>query len=252
MSVAKEVLDFIEEADKRGWLDRLKQSFRKKHCVLILGSSGVGKTNFLASLKDNMAEAVEALNRTEFVQRNRISLSNEPFIFVDTPGQELHQSRRIQAIREDMGHGIDGIINVTCFGYHEGASGKKNVFEEDGSVRQDFLEQNRSNEIRLMNEWSDLLGDPKTAGWLITLVTKADLWWDHEDEVLNYYRTGNYFEALGPAQSLHPVVLPYCSVFHKFYKTGSLSGRLDDADRSHLQAALIRQLLAAVNEKHHG
>lgn len=126
------------------------------------------------------------------------------------------------------------------------------MFEDDGSVRPEFLEQNRLSEIRLIEEWNYLLGDPETAGWLITLVSKADLWWDREEEVLSYYRTGEYFDALGAAKSLHPVILPYCSVFHKFYKTGSLSGRLDDADRLRLRAALIRHLIAAVNEKHHG
>jgi len=40
--------------------------------------------------------------------------------------------------------------------------------------------------------------------------------------------------------------MEYCSVFHKFYGEGPLSGLFDEQDRVDLRAHLLRELLAAV------
>ena len=49
-----------------------------------------------------------------------------------------------------------------------------------------------------LSEWVGLLGDRETAGWLITVVTKSDLWWEQRATVREYYESGAYHEALGP------------------------------------------------------
>ncbi len=79
-------------------------------------------------------------------------------------------------------------------------------------------------------------------------MTKADLWWGRHDKVLTHYRSGDYFEALGDARTLHPIVLPNSSVLHKFYGVGSLAGSLDEADRLHMRSHLMHTVLAAVGK----
>ncbi len=106
-------------AEKQGWVDRLLAMFKKKHRILVRGSTGTGKTNLLASLTQAMPEAIAAMNRTEFATRHRINLSGTPFVFVDTPGQVGHGSRRLGAIREEMANGLSGVINVVAYGYHD-------------------------------------------------------------------------------------------------------------------------------------
>jgi energy-coupling factor transporter ATP-binding protein EcfA2 len=249
LKTAKAAIDLIILAEKQGWLDRLTTALRKKHKVLILGSTGVGKTNFLESLTDLVPKAIEQMNRTEFAEKHSIKIAKQPFIFVDTPGQIEHQSRRIAAIRDAMRGDIAGVINVVSYGYHEWRIGQKSVFDASSAVREEFLKQHREKELESLREWTTLLGGRETVGWLITVVTKADLWWHRQDEVFDYYRSGAYYAALGEAQSLRPVVLEYCSVFHKFYGTGLLSGTFDEADRVRARAHLLRQLLAAVGAK---
>lgn len=248
LAEAKVAIEAFDLARKRGWFDKLIAACRKKHKILLLGSTGRGKTNLLKSLTEVVPQAIHHLNRTEFGQKHHIQISDQPFIFVDTPGQVHHAPRRLEAIRETMAQGISGIINVVSYGYHEYRRGIKEVFNDDGTVRESYLQGHRQVEIDAVKEWSALLGDRTTAGWLITVVTKADLWWDRKDEVMDHYLVGEYFHGLGDAQNLNPAVIHYCSVFHRFYGVGQLSGMFDESDRTMVRGHLLRTLLEAIGK----
>ena len=244
---AEAAIELVKLAHKQGWLDKLKAAFRKKHRVLVLGATGTGKTNFLESLSELVPQAIHNMNRTEFAEKHAIRIVKEPFIFVDTPGDLPLKDRRISAIRDAMKTDLAGVINVVSYGYHEYRIGKRGPIK-DGSINEEFLEKHREEEIKALNEWTMLLGGRETADWLITVVTKADLWWDRHDEVMAHYRSGPYAEALGEAKSLRPNVLEYCSVFHKFYGEGAMSGVFDEEDRIRTRANLLRVLLTAISE----
>ena len=204
---AAAAVELINTARKQGWLDKLVMAVKKKHRVIVLGSTGVGKTNFLSSLTAVLPEAIDVMNRTQIAQKHRIQIKKEPFIFTDTPGQILHRSRRSEAAREAISRGTTGIINVVSYGYHEYRISPKDAFDQNDNVNEDFLRKHRNIEIEALQEWMPILGARDVADWLITVVTKADLWWDRRDEVLEYYRSGAYYDALGGAKSLNPVVL---------------------------------------------
>jgi energy-coupling factor transporter ATP-binding protein EcfA2 len=233
-------------AHKQRWHECLVDLFRRKHRVLVLGTSGVGKTNFLNSLNELLPAAIDHLNRTQFPKDYPYRIDGHPFVFVDTPGQAGHQPARIQELQNALKEGIDGIINVVAYGYHEGPSGTKDVFEENGAVKETYLMERRAAEIGSLAEWTALLGSREVTKWLITLVSKADLWWDQRSMVVDHYREGSYFAALGPATSLNHAVLEYSSVRHRFYGKGLLSGTFDDAERLRLREHLLRQLLSAI------
>jgi energy-coupling factor transporter ATP-binding protein EcfA2 len=249
---AAAALELINTARKQGWLDTLVTAVRKKHKVMLLGSTGAGKTNFLNSLTDLVPKAVEIMNRTEIAKKHRLKIQKKPFVFIDTPGQKLHESRRLKAIREAMAGGISGIVNVVSYGYHEYRTGSKFAFDNDGSVSEEFLQEHRAAEINAVQEWIPILGGQDAADWLITVVTKADLWWSRRDEVMQYYQAGPYYDALGPAKSLHPVVLEYSSVFQKYFGKAPMSGDFEDADRIRAKAHLIQELLAAIGKVSNG
>jgi energy-coupling factor transporter ATP-binding protein EcfA2 len=242
--IAKELVGLFELAAKEGWLDRLKATFRKKHRVLVLGCSGVGKTELLESLTTVTPEVISHLNRTQFAERHRIRIAKEPFVFIDTPGQ--YESRRLSAIREEISKGLAGIINVVAYGYHETKVGHDEAFLSKSKVSADYLSSRRLLELADLRAWVPLVGAREIANWLITVVTKADLWWDRHNEVLNYYTEGPYLEALDTAKSLNPVIIEHSSVFHKFYGEGPMSGTFDESDRTRARAHLLKTLLAAV------
>lgn len=245
---ASTAVSLSKQAKELGLLDKLINVFKKKHKILVLGATGVGKSQLMKSLANELSQAISNMNRTEFKDDFYLKISKNIFVFVDTPGQEHHKSRRMEAIREVMKTGVEGIINVVAYGYHESRVGKNEVFEENGKIKEDFLKRRRKVEINLLNEWTELLGDKETSKWLITLVNKADLWWHNKDEILSYYESGQYFKSLGSAKVLSPSVVSYCAIFHKFYGESPISGFFDDKDRTNAKENLLAQLISAIGK----
>lgn len=151
-----------------------------------------------------------------------------------------------------MEGGVEGIINVVSYGYNEASSVMLPAIGASAKIPKSFLKQQRELEIAMLDEWKGLLGDGESARWLVTVATKADLWWKQQEKVMNYYAGGRYQQALGEAQLLKPVVLEYCSVFQKFYGQVSMSGDFQDSDRIRVKAQMIRTLLAAIGKEHNG
>src|SRR5882672_3494873 len=155
---------------------------------------------------------------------------------------------RTDAIREAMAAkgGIEGVINVVSYGYHEYQVTRDKAVDPHGKADPDFLVQHRRIEIDQLDEWTPLIGSPITTRWLITLVTKADLWWEERDLFREYYINGPYFTALRGAQALKPKVVMYSSVFSKFYGEAPHSGYFDEKDRLELKLQFVQALLAAL------
>ncbi len=124
LATANTVIKVFEKAHKEGWLEKLVNVFRHKHRVLVLGSTGAGKTNFLKSLVELVPTAIEQMNRTEFAKEHSFSILKQPFIFVDTPGQKVHETRRKRAIREAM-------------------AAKSAAIAADGLPKESFLKEHR-------------------------------------------------------------------------------------------------------------
>lgn len=167
--IAKEVAEFFKLAAEQGWLDRLRTLFKKKHRILVLGCTGVGKSELLKSLTTLTPEVIHHLNRTEFAERHRIKVRNEPFVFVDTPGQ--YRARRSKAIREEITRDITGILNVVCYGYHENKVDRQRAFTSQGEIDGGFLATKREAELEDVNGWTPILGAPEIADWLVTVIT---------------------------------------------------------------------------------
>lgn len=242
---AKAINRILETAEKHGLIDKIKELFARKRTVLLLGTSGVGKTSLLDSLNGLVPDAIHHLTRTEIAKKHRMKFDGANIVFLDTPGQEHHGSRRMEAIRQSMRQDHLGVINVTSFGYHEHSTGLQEAFNDDGSVSQDYLAKHRTVEIAGLNEWIELLGDPNTTRWFMTVVTKADLWWDERTKAIDYYRNGEYSEHLGSMKQLHPVVIDFCSVTHKFYGRSPVCGTFDDDARNMLRLNFVKTLVEA-------
>ncbi|MCF8070683.1 MAG: 50S ribosome-binding GTPase [Deltaproteobacteria bacterium] len=242
---AKVAEKLIKIAIKQGWFDKLVTVFQKKHKILLLGSTGVGKTNLVQSLTEITPKAIHHMNRTEFIKKQHIKIAKKPFVLIDTPGQAEHKYYRKEGMLDVMKEKISGIINVVSYGYHEYRIGVDKVYRKDGSFRANFLKRHRENEIEAIKKWTPLLGTPELIKWIITVVTKADLWWDYRESILQFYEQGKYYDNLGEAKSIHHVV-EYCSVIHKFYGKGRVSGLFDDSDRIRLQVNLLRTLTESI------
>jgi GTPase Era involved in 16S rRNA processing len=241
-STVKIGYNILKFAEQKGYLNKFKDLFRKKHRVLLLGSTGTGKTQFLNSFGNIFADALSHLARTEFSYIKRVDVSGNLFEFIDTPGQELHKSRRMSTIRKAISGRFSGVIDLVSYGYHEYGADIKNVIKGN-SVKKKYLDSHLEREINQINEWAPLLNDE----WIITVITKADIWWDNKQNVLDYYKNGLYSKALQAAYNPKAyTVVPYSSLTYKFYNVVPCSGNFSDAERKLLRNSLFQKLTEAI------
>ncbi len=225
-------------------LDRLARQLSRRKRVLVLGASGAGKSQFIESIRNPLALPIGPLSRTAVVKRHTIPIEKRFFHLIDTPGQRGDQPRRAAAFRQTVTQPPEGIINVVCFGYHEAAEagGAKAVPETgNGVARTDYLKARQQVEIELLSEWVPII-DSADIKWLITLVTKADLWWPDENNKINmFYKKGPYSSKLDAFREKN-LVLPYCSTVQPFYQNRT-SGRFGDDARVRLRENLLKTLV---------
>lgn len=234
-----------DAAEKHGWIERLKNLFSKPQKVLVLGCSGVGKTSIINSLNEDFPKTIDFLTRTQTAQKHKLNLKGDNFEFVDTPGQELHDSRRIKAIREALRSEHLGVINVVSYGYHEHASGADDAFLDEGTVADNYLEKHRALEESYLNEWIQLLGNPVTTAWILTVINKADIWWESRHEVVDHYGAdgSNYLQKLRGTSNVDHAVLEYSSVIHRFYGRALVAPTFDQDLQQRLRIRLVESLV---------
>ncbi len=239
----------VDQARRQRRLDKVLELLGQSHRVMILGCTGVGKTNFCQALRSIVVEAIDAANRTEFPVHERLRINEHLFSLIDVPGQDRHEALRKQAMLSAMRQPRLGVINVVCYGYHEFGEGREAAIDEQGRLRGGFLEMQRQHELESSYEWLQILGDRTTLSWYITVVAKADLWWQQRDEVMRYYNDGEYANSLIGLRDLGGAVVPFCSVFRRFYGNIPLAGTFDDADRLRLRENMFRVLVEAISRR---
>jgi energy-coupling factor transporter ATP-binding protein EcfA2 len=227
--------------------EKIKDALRKKEVLIVLGASGSGKTNLIISLNSaaGLVDPVWRMNRTTATARQQVRIKGQPFRVIDTPGQSLHEADRLGTVRQVAAKPLVRIVNVVSYGYHEYDTNVSNAVGPDGQPRAEFLEMHRQEELQALKQWLPVLGDRNTTKWILTAVAKADLWWHQREQVVGHYMSGEYNAAIKESDSnLRHVVLPYCSVAHKFYNRAPVDGSFDDRDRMRTNIHFLQQLVA--------
>jgi hypothetical protein len=241
LAAVKTAVTVVNIADRHGLFGRLRNKLARKNYILLLGSTGAGKTQFIASLKAVLPEVISRMDRTERSKDTVLRLGKQVFVLVDTPGQKGHSSQRMLSLLRLMNKRPVGVINVVAYGYHEYRTGTDEAIDENQEVKAQWLEDHRKIEIDTMRDWVSMVSS--TAGWMLTLVTKADLWWADRESVYLYYATGPYAQALSEYGLQAHTVREYSSVQHPFYDLAPTSGSFSQTDRTEIQQRLFRYLL---------
>jgi hypothetical protein len=235
----------IDDNKRKTIIKRLMLLVRSNRKILIFGLSGVGKTQFIRSLK----KSLEIPARTDVTEKTCHDLDDFPIQFIDTPGHSERQTARRTEIDNVIKHGVEGIINVVSYGYEENPDRKNDgIFDQQGKIKESFLNLNRKAEVDRLAEWVSFL-QPEYFGWVINLINKADLWWDRPEEVLKYYESGDYsnsFKSIGQYKNI--ITLPYCSIIKPYYDT-TTSGKFGDLQKEQMQAKLLHELLNLLKEE---
>lgn len=137
-------------------LHRLLARFRRKKRILVLGASGVGKTQFINSILNVLSDKLTTHERTAAVHGRKVLIDERPFLLFDTPGQRLDEAKRRRAILDAVRSPLAGIINVVSFGYHEAAeAGPAHALPKKGRqiAEPGYLKARREIELELLSEW---------------------------------------------------------------------------------------------------
>jgi DNA polymerase III delta prime subunit len=168
--------------------------------LLLIGPGGVGKSTaglFLSGQYNSLfsipGEYKESLGMETYPLNDDSRIE-----VVVPPGQHRHRDATWGELEATIGSGgYRGVILANSYGYHslgEISYQHHRLYQGGGPARflPGFLDACRGDELEVLRRLAPHLGANRRPCWLLTLVTKQDLWWPEHARVEEHYRTGAY------------------------------------------------------------
>ncbi len=247
--------DIYDIAKAEGWVEALKGLLVRSPRILVLGSTGTGKSEVLKTLSSaELRDPIPAELRTDADYSVRVNLLGNMVEFVDTPGDYDFSESRISAVESAIRSGYDGFINVVGFGFHEynyGGGEAQSALHPDGTPSTDWLARHQQREIEMLAEWIDLLRFAKRDPFLMTICNKADLWWQSRPKCREHYSSGDYSSLTARDAPERYSYHEFCAIKKAYYDRYEGNGSLSDTMVGKLRDQLITHLLGRVGRRRH-
>lgn len=182
-------------------LKRLRFYLRRGHLrIAIFGIGGTGKTTLGQFLSGRLKPDLMVSKYQESITMEEYSLGGDVVCtLLVPPGQGRRRPHHWPELYRNLARGrAAGIINVVAWGYHsfEGLSYRDlNLYQPGMSIEGflgTYLAEMRRVELDALKEIAPHLNAAPGRLWMITLITKQDLWWDQRDAVRRHYAEGEY------------------------------------------------------------
>lgn len=176
--------------------------------VAVFGPGGAGKTTLgqlLSGGNDSAGTRPSAYQESIGPERHPLPTGGDVVGgLIVPPGQERRRDDYWPDLYRNLVQGRSaGVINVVSYGYHSFGGGlgwAETQHYRQGMTTAQFLaaylEARRASELEIIKGLAPRLADAKRDIWMITLVTKQDLWWNDRAAVERYYREGEYGKRL--------------------------------------------------------
>jgi hypothetical protein len=173
--------------------------------IVILGPGGVGKSTLgqlLAGPHDFLLDVTGEYKESKEVEEYTIPAEGDsPEVgVVVPPGQKRRRDATWTSLLQDVAAGkFRGVILLGAYGYHSLGNvswkdpGISRGHADEQSFLASFLEEKREDEIAVLNKLAGPLQLNTRSLWLLTVVTKQDLWWAERAKVEAHYGDGGRF-----------------------------------------------------------
>jgi hypothetical protein len=177
--------------------------------ILFLGAGGAGKSTLGRIISDEYNLLLDPPG--EYQE----SISVEEYRLGDDPDTEIlvppGQSHRRDSTWNELLAGVTkgkyrGIVLINAYGYHtlgqisyrETKSYKRSG--EDGFL-ESYLTDRRTEEVSVLSRIADAIRLTHDRVWMLSLISKQDLWWPQRPDVESHYREGKYGKIIDDLQS---------------------------------------------------
>lgn len=196
-------------------LNWAKSFFARKQKILIIGAGGVGKSTMAEFLAANLS--VLKL-RTEYNESHNTDVykvsGHLKAVMHVVAGQAHRREATWGELLENVRSGeVDGVVLLNAFGFHSiGNLGKQGqgallnrlkAENREDHFLEEYLKLKREEEIEVLRYIAPYLKarDTKHKLWMLSLVTKEDLWFHIYDHVREHYASGTYSEIVDDIRS---------------------------------------------------
>jgi energy-coupling factor transporter ATP-binding protein EcfA2 len=242
---AQAVKTLLDPKERNKIISFINYLIKENRVILLFGTSGSGKTQFIKSLNNSVEQAL----RTHKTKRHKIPIKNMPLKFIDTPGHTEYVNQRRKEIDKIINKGVEGIINIVSYGYNdqEELSDFK-VFDVNGKLSQGYLSDNRHKDIMQLKEWLPRISN-KNVKWIVNLITKADIWWDDLPNAEHYYTKGDYGKQFKRHKENMTIInMPYCSTL-KSFRGRINSTKFGDPQRVAIKEHFLEEFFALMEKE---
>lgn len=230
--------------------------------IVIFGPGGTGKSTLGNLLIGTYKPGATSTKYQESISIEKLALQDDVVgqVLV-APGQRHRRKRTWDELYQDVASGKHvGIINVVSWGYHSFTNPtyrELSIYEAGMTSQQvmdTYLKQQQGIEMEIIRDLVPHLCAAKGKLWMVTLITKEDLWWKQRVAVEHHYRQGKYAEhiqdvtkKLGERNFTHEYVSASLVMSNMTTTTGEPLALTSEGYDQNIQADHLQRLLDAID-----